>query len=383
MPTLLSRPTLNGTMRESALYQVMNTGLTDSLMLIGHADAATMYEPYRVVDMPQAINFLKADVNSPLTLALLEAYNGGCKDIWLYAVAPMSEYEPIVANRTTAYYQQHYNRLASAYSRLMTWDYCEVVVPIDAPHYNAKGIDFTTQLVNFCKNAFEATGSVSLGVIGTRNTLTQADYTALANDTRDFGTSGKFVMLVMGEGLISHPQISFTYSAPLAVQVAVMLCTVPMNRSLAGLKLPNVSSVVGLDLTAAQKDLLAENKINPIVRSVRGKRGLAFQSKLMTDNTLGVDGTDFWSMTQMHMVANTINQVRAIGFSYIGEVDFDGFRKAVDDHLRRLTVNRYIRTYELNIQKALNGAKAIVTVNMTPILGIRNIGFTTEVGPGG
>ena len=66
--SLLSKPTLVGTMQESPQYRTLSIGQTDSILLVGHADAELMYEPYRVTNIRTAVNFLAADTKSPLLI---------------------------------------------------------------------------------------------------------------------------------------------------------------------------------------------------------------------------------------------------------------------------------------------------------------------------
>jgi hypothetical protein len=393
---LLTQPTLVGMMRETPNYKLFNNGLTDSIMLMGHADAQKMYEPYQVVNMREAINFLNADSLSPLVRSLLECYNMGCKDIWLYPVAPMDEYVDLVSDRFTAgfkpalggqtFYQKYYDRLTSAYATILDWDTFEIVVPVEAVYYDAGGVDFATQLIDFCSNNWATTGAVSLGVLGTRvnGTPMQEAIDTMANDSRlaSFGEAGKCVMVVVGEAILNHPQLTITYNASLAVQVAANLATIDLTRSISGLKLYGAMALVGADYTSAQLETLTQAKLNPAVRTKRGKRGTSFEIMLLTDNTLGIDGTDYWAMSQMHVIANTINKVRSIGYAYIGETDPEQFKEAIWDHLNKLRQNSYIRDFSLNIQFTDRNSKAEVSIAIVPIFGIRTIYFTCEVGPG-
>lgn len=390
MANLLSKPTLVGMMRQSPQYRVLGTGITDSVMLIGHADADVMYEPYQVVDIQETVNFLGANSRSPLLRALLEAYNSGCKDMWIYPAAPMSEYVETISDRLTVsegqtFYQRYYDRLASAYAQLIQWDCNEIVVPVEAVFYDSGDVDFVNQLLDFCALAFETTGLVSLGVIGTRiTTASSTTINAMVSDERisNITAGGNFVMVVAGEGVVNLPQISTTFISTFAVQIAALMATVSLGRSVAGVKLPYMSSVVGSDYSEEQLELLTQAKINPVVRSKRGKRGVAYEAKLLTDNTLGQDGSDFWSMTQMRIVANCINQIRTYGYAFIGESRTENFKQAVDFHLQKLKNNEYIQDYSLNIKMEERNTRAVVTIGITPIFGIRNIYFQTEVGPG-
>lgn len=393
---LLTQPTLSGTVRQSPLYNYLNTGLTDTIMLIGHADATKMYQPYKVVDIRETINFLNADSTSPLMRAFLECYNAGCKDIWLYPAAPMNEYVDIITNRfTTGYlpalgsknfYQKYYDRLTAAYSVLNDWDNFEVIVPIEAVFYDAGGVDFATQLVNFCNTNFTTTGTVSIGVLGTRikDAALETAVQNMSTDTRlsGFGEPGKNVIVVVGEGLMHLPQLTTSYNASLATQVAANLATVPLTRSIAGTKLYGAISLIGPDLSSSQMDRLTQAKLNPAVRTKRGKRGFSYEVMLLTDNTLGVTGTDFWSMGQMHIVANIINKVRSIGYSAIGESDQNQFRQNIWEYLDLMQRNNYIRGFSLNIQFSNRNATATVDIGVNPIFGLRTIYFTCEVGPG-
>jgi hypothetical protein len=389
MATLLSKPTLSGLMRQSSQYRVMGVGITDSIMLIGHADADIMYEPYQVVDMREVVNFLGADSTSPLLRGVLEAYNAGCKDIWIYPAAPMSEYEEVISNRLTDvegqnFYERYYDRLTSAYSDLVSWDVNEIIVPIEAVFYDSGNVDFVSQLVTFCADAFATTGVVTLGVIGTRiSEPTSSKIDAMAADSRISDMeNGNFVMIALGEGLINLPQISTTYISSLAVQTAALISTVSLGRSIAGIKMPFVSSVVGPNYSEAQIEALTQAKINPVVRSKRGKRGATYEAKLLTDNTLGQEGSDFWAMTQMRIVSNCINQIRFYGYSFIGEAGSENLKQAIYYHLDKLRKNNYIRDFSLNITMEERNSRAVVSIGITPIFGIRNIYFQTEVGPG-
>lgn len=390
---LLSSPSLAGTMTESSLYQVMATGLTDAVLLLGHADAKVMYEPYQVYDPKKAVEFLNSDSNSPLLRAFLELYNAGVKDIWLMAVAPMSEYEDVIADRLTVqaafggktFYQKYYDRLATAYSVLTSYELAEIVVPVEAVYYDAGGVDFLTQLISFCSSYFSTTGSVCLGVLGTRiSAFSDASVTAMANDSRlaSLGSDGKFVMVVVGEGVISNPQMSTTYIASLATKIAALMSITSLDRSVAGIPLQGVSTIVGNDLNQTQLEKLSQAKLNVVGRTTRGRRGYAFQVRLLTDNTLGQDGSDYWSMTQMHLVANVLNQIRDYGYAYIGTTYFEKFKDTVYHYLNGLVSEDIIKDFSLNITSTENNQSASVMVSLLPIFGLRQITFSIEVGPG-
>lgn len=393
MSNNLTSPSLIGVMRESPLYRVMGTGLTSPIMIIGHADALTMDQPYKVINMQEAVNFLQADSSSPLLRAMLELYNAGCKDIWLYPVAPMSEYEPTVSNRLIAndewgglnFYQLYYQRLASAYSVLRDYDTFELISPLEAPHFYSGDVDFTTQLINFCGDNYENTSHAVLGVLGTRiSELNAQTVEQIIADERLTNASsyGKFVSVFMGEAIITQPQISTSYSAPISTQILALLSTTSLARSISGLKLPNAASLVGLDLSKEQIASLAEARINVCSRSIKAKRGQSYELRVLTDNTLADTNSDFWTLSQMRITAKCLNQIRYYGYVFIGTLDYTKFEGVVTDYMRTLLKNGLIRDYTLSITPKNFGQKVEVNVGITPLYGLRNIYFTIETGPG-
>lgn len=380
-------------MRESPLYRVMGTGLTSSVMIIGHADATVMSQPYQVINMQEAVNFLQADSTSPLLRAMLELYNGGCRDIWLYPAAPMSEYEPIVANRLIAneswgglnFYQLYYQRLAAAYSVLRDYDSFELVSPLEAPHFYSGDVDFTTQLINFCGDKYDNTSHAALGVLGTRiSELNSQVVDQMIADERLTNSSsyGKFVSVFMGEAIITQPQISTSYAAPISTQVLALLSTTSLARSITGLTLPNAASLVGLDLSKDQISDLAESRINVCARSIKAKRGQSYQLKVFTDNTLADTNSDFWTLSQMRITTKCLNQIRYYGYVFIGTLNYTKFENVVGDYMRTLLRNGLIRDYTLSFTPKNFGQTIEVNIGITPLYGIRNIYFTVETGPG-
>lgn len=398
MANLLSKPTIIGTQRVSPLYQVMSVGLTTPVMLIGHANA-TM-EPYQVTDMQKAINYLGADYNSPLLRGLLEVYNAGCKDIWLFPAAPMNEYEDVPASRLTesnniSFYERYYDRLEYAYGLMLeSFDSKGIVVPLEAPFYDSGQYDFLTQLANYCAETFEKTGAVTLGSMGTRvpdysnPNLASTNYNAttiqeMIDDNRIalLNDKGKFVFITVGEGVFMHPQFGSVYSRSLEATAAALMATTPLDRAISNLNLPSVASTSHLLFTDAQIEALAQAKLNSVYKTARGRRGFSFETKIITDNTAGSDGSDFWSLSQMRVVSTVINKIRDLGWSYIGEPDNGLFREAVKEYLDNLRKGAYIANYSMAINME-TPYKAIVEVAITPMFGIRNIMFTVETGPG-
>lgn len=390
---LISSPKLSGTIRYSSQYQPMTIGQSAPILLIGHSDADRQQDTYRVSSMTDAINLLKADSRSPLLRALLEAYNGGCRDIWLYSIGPMSEYEPDVSKRNDVrvewdnktFYEIYHEKLELAYNVLQEYDIFQVVVPVEASFVETSDIDFITPLATLCENIRANTGQSTLGVIGTRAQAYNQDLIDLAVADTVFdtiGDKGKYVMTVWGEGLVAHSQMSNTYSGSIATMVGALICNTPISRSIFGINFRNVINIVGTDLSTAQKDQLTQSKINPVIRTQRSKRGQSYQTRLISDNTIAPDGSTFWSMNQMRTLSICVNTIKSYSQSYIGTTALESLKLIIRDFLTSLVVNNYIKDYSLLIRTNPREGMFYIDIGLIPIFGIRNIYFTVESGAG-
>ena len=390
---LISNPKISGTIRETAFYQAMSLGQTRPILLIGHSDAPTGDSPYRVTSLKEAINWMQADSQSPLLRATLEAYNGGCRDIWLYSIGPMSEYRSDLTSRNVVdaelgnktFYELYHERLTEAYSLIENYDTFQIIVPVEASFCETSDIDFATPLAQLCANIFTKSSSSAMGVLGTRSVqYNQALFDEISNDSTlsTIGSIGKNIMVVMGEGVMLNQQMSATYSTSVAVQVASLLATVPLSRSIFGIRLSSVAGLVGFDLKESQIKQLAESKINPVLRTQRGKRGQTFETWLKTDNTLAPDGSDFWSINQVRVVSDIVNTLKSYSHAYIGSIATESFKQLVIDYLELLVKKEEIRGYNMDIKFAPRSGSAKITLAIAPIFSIRNIYFTVETGPG-
>lgn len=378
-------PTVVGQMHESANYQTLGVGFTDRIFLLGHADGLKINDPYQVVDIQEAINVLQAKSDSPLLRGLLEAYYGGARDIWIVAAAPMSEYQPDPALRTNAWYTTYRNRLTTTYTILKDWDLVQIIVPLTAPYYDAKGIDFLTPLAAHCAGSFVNTGSIRIGLIGTQTgPISQAMVTAMANDPRrlTLGDNGKFVSVIIGEGVFNNREMPTAYNTALTTAAAAELSKLPYNRGLTYSSLSNVLSV-STRMSDSQLAQLCSARLNPVSVSTLGERGIPFQSRLLTDNTLGATGTDYWSLVQMRLVLHVIDMVRALGRRFLGSIGYGTFKLEVNNFMRSLLLSNFLREYTLDISRdTKDPLKVLVDISLRPYFGLRQINFIVDVGPG-
>lgn len=424
--SLIARPKISGNFRTSPGYRTMGFGNTSRILLIGHADGVSINDPIQVNDMQEIVNALRADTDSPLLRALLEVYNAGARDIWICAAAPMDEYVADVDQRLedtqdalvidggtpssydqidipvdidaeyaytvlencSNFYQKYYERLVNTYAVLADQDFAEVIVPVEASFIHTDNTPFAEQLISFCKDYFENTGTVALGVLGTRKPSTidmrdSVDEAVSLATSLESSLASKFVIIAMGEGVISVPQLQFSHKASVATSVAANIATLPLDRGIAYSNLSNIVNLEGFDYTDDQLDRLVNSKVNPAVRSMKAKRGAPFQTVLLSDNTLASDGSSFWSLSQMRIVARCSNTIRAMGNSWIGTTDFPGFKQSVFDYMNNLLKSNTIKNFTLLIERSQESVNRVnVDVSITPFYGVRQIYFTVEVGPG-
>lgn len=382
---LYIQPTLTGTMWESPDYQVLNVGLTDRIFLLGHADGLEMNDPYQVIDIREAVTKLGADSNSPLLRALLECYYSGARDIWLVAAAPMSEYKDPV-DRDQAWYQAWAAHLTNTYNLLADWDIVQILVPLDAPYYDAMGVDFLLPLASHCNDAFALTGSIRIGLIGTQTgPLTDDNVMAMATDPRlDLvGDAGKFVAVVVGEGVLNTKELPTLYTCPLVTAAAAELCQLPKDRGMTYRNLSYISQLVTRP-TSAHKEILTNAKLNPVALTSLGDRGGQYEAVILTDNTLGTTGTDYWSLAQVRLVMEVIEAVRTYGRRIPGApsgVAFDAFKRDVQNYFLQLMAGNVVRDFTLNINRSTFDYKVLVDISIKPYFGLRQINFVTAVGP--
>jgi hypothetical protein len=390
MATYVSPPSLSGTMRESPLYQTMGVGFTDRVFLLGHADGLAINDPYRVNSVQEAVNALGADSTAPLLRAMLETYYSGCRDIYIVAAAPMSEYVGQLEDRLIPqfgglnFYEKYHERLAATYSLLLDFDLLQIVVPVEASFINTGAADFLGQLTAFCQDAFTITGVIPLGLLGTRGKLDEATIDELAADPRLLtqGDAGKFVALLAGEATLNLKELPTIYATSVASSVAGELSRLRFDHGLTYHRLGNVISPTHADLTKAQITKLAEAKVNPLIRTIAGKRGVPFQCVLATDNTLADFGSDYWSLTQMRLVARMLDRIRSLGRRFIGTIGFGEFKAEVHAYLVGLMADGSVRGATADIRRSdPHSLKVLVDVVVQPYFGIREVTFSCEVGP--
>lgn len=394
---LLQAPRLSGLMFDSNEYTNMGVGLTDRVMIIGHGDGYSLNDPIQVVDIRKTVQDLGADDSSPVLRGLLEAYYAGARDLWVVLAAPMEEYVERTNDRTEGlfdglnFYERYAQRLEETYALLVDYEVPQIIVTLDAPLYGAGDVDFLTPLADFCSESFDITGSVKIGLIGTEIGVDDTGAVeALVSDERleELGRKGKFIVPIVGSGVFNLQEIPTVYVASPIASVGGLIAGQYWDRGITYARVPNVITIGSKDFTKSEVEQLCNAKLNPLIRTTRSKRGRAGEVVLASDNTLGEDGSDFWSMNQVRLIMHCNEQIRALGHRYLGSIGFAQFKQDVEKFMVGLMADDIIRGFTLNVEKIgplpdnNYTSSANVDVSITPFFGIRDISFTTRVGPG-
>ena len=385
-------PSISGVMNISQNYNVLNVGLTDKIFLLGHGDLPILNDPYAVTDIQKAVEDLKFNANSPLMRGLLECYYGQAKDIYLMAVAPMSEYIVDPTQRTQTWYQNYQAELQTAYDILEEWDIVQWLVPLEAPYNNS--VDFLTPLAIHCYDALSITGSMRTGLLGTRKgtPLTDADITAMTTDPRILPGNtqyinknleiGQFVSVFVGEGVINLQEMPTTYVNSLTATIAGQLAQLAMNKSITNFRLPNVVGLIQTP-TKSQINSIANASLNMMTITTMGHRGQSFQVIAATDNTLAPTGSDFWSINITRAVQDIVDVVQGLSKRHLGGVSLVPFQLSIQNYLVSLVSSGQIQNFSLAINRdQIDKSNLLVNVAIQPYGILRTINFTINVGPG-
>lgn len=363
-------------MAVSPAYRALNVGMTDRVFLLGHGDGLPLNDPYQLTTIKDAVNVLGADHSCPLLRGALEAYYAGARDIWLMAVAPMSEVD--------SGDELYHTRLIAGYEILKLYDLPNIIVPLGASLFS-EDADFLTQLANHCSESFGICGTIRIGIIGDTLALNTESIAEIIEDERltSLVDKGKFVFPILGEGVINLQEMPVAYATNLSAVSAGLLSTLRLSNGLTYRKLPNVAFVSGPPLTNEQIDALLGAKLNVAVRSAAGRRGRPFEILVSSDNTLGETGSDFWSLSQVRLVAKIIERVHILGRSHIGTIGYGDFKQKVQEYFVSLGMENIIRDFDLNINRSPLDRNTIdISASVLPYFGIRQISFKTEIGPG-
>ncbi len=386
-------------------YTSIGNSTTMNTLLIGHTDAIEPYGIIKISSIQEAINILRADLNSPLLRGVFDAYSCGARDIYIMSCGYMSEYVEQVDQRnikifqdsnltpnTYSFYELYYLRLDRCYSLLKDYEFINIIVPLETSIINTGTTNFVKQLSIHCEQMQVETGEVIFGVIGSRNDgmniddideLYEKDFD-IQSDIDDSGLivsdPGKYVILVYGEAVFSHKQMQRSYVSSMAAPMAAMLSSTRLDRGLAKARIPGALSVHGVDFNAAQVKKLEEKGINTIVRGQRSRRAALYDVLLTGDYTQSISES-FKDSVNVRLVSVIISEIQSLGNVAIGKFGYDKIIRYVEEYMALLQQSRLIINYKVD-SFADKYEKGILyfNINITSARTLRSISFNVATG---
>jgi len=393
-------------------YEDINFSNMESLLLIGHADGLELNSPIKIRSVQHAVELLNADIKSPVLRGVFDAYDSGAKNIFICAAAPMTEYVDDIDKRlisstyidyasatpiSKTFYERYYERLSVTYSVLSVLDFIDVIVPLEVSIIKTGGVDFVSQLANYCDLFHNETGYVQIGVIGSRtNGITSADIDEIENNdslSNKFtvynisgnivSDAGRYVVPVYGEALFSHAQLDTTYINSVSAAVAGLIVSNPLNIGLVRKRIPGAMSVYGTNLNSSEMNRLDALGINTIYRGNKARRAQPFQVYLTNDYTMSNINSIFSKLPQMRLASYLSSSVKGFGYDSIGKFGYDKVIDNTRQILKQLQKEGTIVDFEFNAKPSSSEAGVILLyINIISSLGLKKINLSLAAGPG-
>lgn len=393
-------------------YEDISFSNMQTLLLVAHADGIELNSPIKIRSVQHAVELLNGDMSSPLLRGVFDVYDAGARNILICAAAPMAEYVDDIDKRLVSstyvdylsatptsktFYERYYQRLSVTYSVLTVLDFIDVIVPLEVSIIKTGGIDFVSQLADYCDNFHNETGYVQIGVIGSRtNGITSSDITEIENnenlsdkftiysiDGDVTSDSGRYVVPVYGEALFSHAQIDFTYINSVSAAVAGLIVSNPLNFGLIRKRIPGAMSVYGSNLNSLEMNRLDNMGINTIYRSNKARRAQPYEVYLTNDYTMASMNSIFSKLPQMRLASYLSSSVKGFGYDSIGKFGYDKVVNNTSELLKRLKKDKVIVDYEFNAKPSSSEPGVILLyINIISSLGLKKINLSLAAGPG-
>ena len=393
-------------------YEDINFSNMQTLLLVGHADGLELNSPMKIRSVQHAVELLNGDMNSPLLRGVFDAYDAGARNIFICAAAPMSEYVEDIERRLISssyvdyqsempeyktFYERYYDRLSTTYSILKVLDFIDVIVPLQVSIIKTDGVDFVSQLAEYCDEFHNETGYVQIGVIGSRtNGTSSSDIDDIENDenlSNKYTTysisgdvvsdQGRYVVPVYGEALFSHAQLDFTYINSVSAAVAGLIVSNPLNFGLVRKRIPGAMSLYGSNLNSVEMNRLDAIGINTIYRGNKARRAQPFEVYLTNDYTMASMDSTFSKLPQMRLASYLSSAVKGFGYDAIGKFGYDKVVSNTSEMLKGLKKDGTIVDFEFNAKPSSSESGVILLyINIISSLGLKKINLSLAAGPG-
>lgn len=408
---ILSGPTSGTAVSRKPVYDFLQPNTTNSILLLGHCDGLELNEITQIHSMQEAVNVLGADMNSPLLRGVYDAFSCGARDIYVAAVAPMSEYVDDISKRLTTmdflysseegrnlnFYEKYYERLNTTYDLIKGYELLDIVVPLETSIIGTGDVDFITQLAVYCYSFNATTGYVQLGIIGSRsNGMSDSDILILEsnpifkNKLTTYDSNGlietdigRYIIPIYGELTFSHLGFNKSYTSSAAAAYAGSMSSNPVYNGMIRKRMTGPYSLFGANLTKDSFARLDNLRINTVYRSRKAMRGYPYETYISNDYTLANETSSFTKAPQMRLVAMVINEIKTIGNDNLGKNSEDRISIQVKTMLDILLKTRAIKDYKLQTYASKTERGFLIfEIELVSSLGLKNISFSVTTGPG-
>ena len=391
---------------ERSKYREIGQFETNNILLIGHTDSIQPYGIQKILSIQNAVDILRADINSPLLRGVFDAYSWGARDIYIMSCGYMSEYVENPSERNTkkfsgtngntfSFYEAYYNRLSECYALIEQYEFIDFIVPLEASMINTDTVNFAKQLSLVCGRIQENTGEITIGILGSRNQGgSSSDVNVLLSKnfeipsavdpngfiTRDYG---KHLILIYGELIFNHKQMQRTYTSSAAAAVAGMLSSTQVNIGLSKKRIPSALSIYGADLKSNEVRSLSEKGINCVMRGGRSRR-LTGQYDIYLSGDLTKSISDnFKDCSNVRLAAMLISEIQAIGNNAIGKFNYSKASQTVESLLKYLKQLDILKDYNIEVfgDKQIKG-KLYFNITIQSSRTLREISFNVATGRG-
>jgi hypothetical protein len=328
-------------------YQVMQKGLTDSMCILGFADTTNSDDEnkvYQVFDINEAVvDFTGSNAyDSSLIRGLIEAYHAGCRDIYLYPIAEMSDYVA-PADRDATFWNNLYQWYEDALAVLAEVDDIDVIIPYDVDISEG---NFVELFATHCQSAS-----------GGQLRLTYLPYDGEATTT--FTGEDYHIVLVNGTGTFHYPDHFETdYSTNMVTTFAAMVSMLDTNVP------PDNRSITTAFLFSSDyeddEETLEENSIVGFRKTVAYKRVSNGSLVSTLSYTRSSSNSDYRALYAVHTVQRLlrgIEKLDLIGSAvYLAE---DSLREYFNTWVRKgyarlIESSFYYNAYELYVDIVLH-----------------------------
>lgn len=388
-------------------YVEINNLSTNSVLLIGHTDALQEFEIYRPTSMQDAINVLRADLDSPLVRGVFDCYAAGGRDIYIMSCGSMSEYVSDVSKRNEkifaddaatpnvySFYEIYGAKLSLCYEILLDYEFIDIIVPLETSFIGTGNVNFVKQLADHCHQVQASTGEVQIGIIGSRSVQSrEADILEIENKNFNISStvtssgeitkdSGKYIILIYGEASFNHKQMRRSYISSMAAAYAGSLSANRVDYGMAKKRIEPCLSVYGNEINSNQMSILENKKVNTIFSGHRARRGLIYDVRVSGDLTQSIS-ENYSDASNVRLVAMIIAEVQSMGQNAIGKFANDHLVRSVDAFLQQLKINDIIRDYKFDAYAdRFEKGKLYFTISVTSVRTLRSISFNIATGRG-